>query len=106
MATGRTRFSPLRRFLAISTRLRVLVLPLLLAVFSSPAHSQSPQAVQETKDHEQFLAYWTTEAGWHSELQLRNNLPSQELVVSPVLRTADGTETAIPPVAVKPERWH
>ncbi len=31
------------------------------------------------------------------------DLPSQELVVSPVLRTADGTETAIPPVAVKPE---
>src|SRR6266849_10129474 len=71
-----------RRTPAISIRLRVLVLPMVLAVFSSLTYSQNPESVQQPKEYEQFLAYWTTEAGWHSEVQLRNNLPSQELVVS------------------------
>jgi hypothetical protein len=53
-------------------------------------------------DYEQFVSYWTTEPGWHSELQLRNNLPDQDLSVLPILRTADGAETNLPAVIVKP----
>lgn len=28
--------------------------------------------------HEQFLPYWTTEKGWESEIQMRNNRASDE----------------------------
>jgi hypothetical protein len=47
------------------------------------------------------LAYWTTEPGWSTELLLRNNLESQELIVVPAVRTA-GVETALPSVTIKP----
>lgn len=53
-------------------------------------------------DQEQFLSYWTTETGWRTELQLRNNQPTQSLSVTPVLRTADGMETSLSPVMVNP----
>jgi hypothetical protein len=46
-------------------------------------------------DQEQAIAYWTTETGWTSELQLRNNTPGQDLAVTPALRLADGAETAL-----------
>ena len=61
-------------------------------------HSPLPPA-----DQEQFFAYWTTETGWTSELQLRNNASGQDLVVTPALRLADGAETALAPVSVKPQ---
>jgi len=38
-------------------------------------------------DQEQILAYWTTETGWSSELQLRNNAINQDLTVTPDLST-------------------
>lgn len=38
---------------------------------------------------EQYVSYWTTEPGWRTELQLRNNLDPGELTVTPALRTAD-----------------
>jgi hypothetical protein len=49
---------------------------------------------------EQYAVYWTAEPGWKTEIHLRNNLPSQVLTVIPVLRTADGIETALPAVTV------
>jgi hypothetical protein len=67
--------------------------------FSFCAFGQSTPA-----DYEQFVAYWTAEPGWHSDLQLRNNLPDQDLTVSPTLRTADGAETSLPPVTIKPQQ--
>ena len=54
-------------------------------------------------DQEKFIPYWTTETGWRSELQLRNNLAAGDLTVTPALRTPDGTETALSPVTVKPQ---
>jgi hypothetical protein len=53
-----------------------------------------------SKNLEQFAVYWTDEPGWHSELQLRNNLSGQGLTVTPYLRSADGTEVAIPQVDI------
>jgi len=50
---------------------------------------------------EQYVAYWTTEPGWHTELQLRNNLDPGDLVVTAALRTFDGKETALPDVTIK-----
>lgn len=49
-----------------------------------------------------FAPYWTAEPGWHSEIQLRNNLISGSLVVTPVLRLADGREYALSPQTIAP----
>jgi hypothetical protein len=88
------------------------------AVFSAPAAAQGPPASPSDNDKtalhkpfarfrevtafEQYIVYWTTEPGWRTELQLRNNLELSELTVTPALRTADGTETALPAVTIKP----
>jgi hypothetical protein len=51
---------------------------------------------------EQVAPYWTAEGGWHTELQLRNNLASGNLIVTPSLRIPDGTETALTPMTLLP----
>ena len=74
----------------------------LLLLCSTLLHAQSaPARHSEISAYEQYVAYWTTEPGWRTELQLRNNLDPGELTVTPALRTADGTETALPPVTIK-----
>jgi hypothetical protein len=50
-----------------------------------------------------MVAYWTTETGWNSVLQLRNNALIQDLTVTPVLHLADGAETSLASVTVKPQ---
>jgi hypothetical protein len=55
------------------------------------------------EDQQQHLAYWTSETGWSSELQLRNNAASRELTVTPVLRLPSGAETSLAPVTIKPQ---
>jgi len=62
-----------------------------------PAPSRLPVVPQE-----QVISYWTTETGWMSELQLRNN-SLQDLTVTPVLRLTDGSEDTLPAVTIKPE---
>jgi hypothetical protein len=57
----------------------------------------------DTVEQEQFVAYWSTETGWHTELQLRNNQVGQILTVTPMLRAADGTETSLFPIVVQPQ---
>jgi hypothetical protein len=77
---------------------------LALCCFSSFAQSQtSSNKPPVLVDQEQFVSYWTTETGWRSELQLRNNLAGQDLTVTPALRSADGTETPLSPVTIKPQ---
>lgn len=66
-----------------------------------PHGNQDPRNLT-AMDYEQFVSYWTTEPGWHSELQLRNNQPDHDLAVLPILRTADGGEAKLPAVIVKP----
>jgi hypothetical protein len=65
-----------------------------------PPHSGKPPL---PADQEQFIAYWTLEAGWGSELQLRNNVVGADLTVIPALRSADGVETALAPVTIHPQ---
>jgi len=55
------------------------------------------------QDYEQFVPYWTTEGSWHSELQVRNNLRSADLTVTPAIRAADGSEYALDPITIKPQ---
>jgi hypothetical protein len=87
----------------------LLAVPLathLAAAQSSPPSQKTPPpppAPPAAADQEQFISYWTTETGWRTELQLRNNQVGQVLTVTPVLRSADGTETALFPVTVQPQ---
>jgi hypothetical protein len=84
----------------------VLAAGLILALSLVPlAVSQQPSSkLPEATDNEQIIAYWTTETGWKSELQLRNNMADRDLVVTPALRLAgDGAETALAPVSIKPQ---
>jgi hypothetical protein len=78
-------------------------------LFCTPSSAQKPDPPRalshpvEAVDQEQFIAYWTLEAGWGSELQLRNNMVGADLTVTPALRSADGLETALAPVTVHPQ---
>jgi hypothetical protein len=85
-----------------TTVVRSFALALLVAICPLRTPAQSP-TLPEATDNEQFVAYWTTETGWHSELQLRNNRTDGDLVVTPTLRLADGAETALAPVTIKPQ---
>jgi len=49
-----------------------------------------PAPHRQPQDYEQYVAYWTAEPGWRTELQLRNNLDPGDLTVTPTLRSADG----------------
>jgi hypothetical protein len=77
--------------------LAFLLVPLAASQQTPPRPPPAPA------DQEQIVPYWTTETGWTSELQLRNNRIGQELTVTPVLRTAYGAETALAPVTIKSE---
>lgn len=98
---------------ALLRRVVVLIsLLLIIPLASPPVLAQSPPQTHKAPpspppppaaDQEQFLSYWTTEIGWRTELELRNNWPSQDLTVTPVLRTPDGNETALSPVTIKPK---
>jgi hypothetical protein len=61
-----------------------------------------PPPQPASADQEQFISYWTTETGWRSELELRNNTAS-DLTVTPALRTAYGVETALGSVTIHPQ---
>lgn len=67
-------------------------------------HTSYPYPAQwAPKPQELFLSYWTVEPGWSTELEVRNNVAWRDLVVTPVLRTAAGSEIALAPVTVPPE---
>ena len=96
----------------------LLVLVTLFGLFQSPAAAQTAGAVKPppatnnpkpassspTKRpdvaHENFAPYWTAELGWHTELQLRNNLTQRDLTVTPVLHLADGRALQLSPVTI------
>ena len=54
------------------------------------------------KNVEQHAAYWTSEPGWDTELQLRNNLPAEPLTVTPVLRLPSRQEIPLTAVTIPP----
>ena len=71
----------------------------------SPQGKASPPSLAAPlpADQEQFISYWTTEAGWDTEIQLRNNQASAALTVTPAFRSADGVEAPLQPVVVQPQ---
>src|ERR1700722_18630303 len=74
----------------------ILLLALIAITSASAAHAQKPSA----KSQEVFAPYWTSEPGWETELQLKNNLSSGSLTAMPVLRLASGEEIALEPVTI------
>src|SRR5712664_1333489 len=94
--------------------LRTVVFLLMAAVCTLGSLAQTPELKQpspgsvrvypqvEIADREQIVAYWTSETGWKSELQLRNN-QSKDLTVTPALRLSDGSETSLLPITIKPQ---
>ena len=54
------------------------------------------------KPQAQFAPYYTAELGWHTELQLKNNLTAGTLAVTPVMRVADGGETPLASITLQP----
>lgn len=100
-------FRGVRTTLAITSIL--LVLSAITAAQSLPISSSDKPVLSkaalahlsEVSDFDQYVGYWTAESGWHTELQLRNNLDANDLIVTPALRAANGTETELPPVTIK-----
>jgi hypothetical protein len=90
-----------------------LLIVMFMSLFqSTTAFGQAPSKqprpsttakLPDVTDQEQFVAYWTSETGWKSELQFRNNQVGHDLTVTPVLRTATGAETPLAPVTVRPQ---
>ena len=82
---------------------------LFLALFAGTASGQSSsdlppaQPQPASVDQEQFISYGSTETGWRSELELRNNAAVSDLTVTPTLRTSNGVETPLAPVTVRPQ---
>ena len=79
----------------------VLILCSVVSFTQQPPVSQGRPV--ESTDQEQMISYWTTESGWQSELELRNNLAAGNLTVTLALRLPDGTETTLSPTTVKPQ---
>jgi hypothetical protein len=62
----------------------------------------APPQPRPKRQLEQFVAFWTIEPGWHTEVQLRNNLVQHELTVTPVLRLVSGQEQPLQEVTIAP----
>jgi len=75
---------------------RIASIVAIVTIISSAAYGVQPTP----RPQEVFAPYWTSEPGWTTELQLRNNLTSGSLTVTPVLRVASGQEIPFDPVAI------
>jgi len=48
-----------------------------------PTRKAPPPPPPAPVDQQQFISYWTTETGWQTQLELRNNQAKQPLTVMP-----------------------
>jgi hypothetical protein len=78
------------------TSRRALLITLVAILALSAAYAERPVR----KPQESFAPYWTAEPGWDTELQLKNNLTSGPLTVTPVLRLASGEEIPLDSVTI------
>ena len=56
--------------------------------------------IKKPTPHELMAPYWCAEPGWHTEFQLRNNLLTSNLTVTPVLRLSTGQEYKLSAVTI------
>ena len=82
-------------------RARLIALSLLLFV-ASHSFAQNQKDVKRPKNHirpfvtqEVFANYWTTEPGWNTHFEIRNNRPDRSIDVDITVNTADGTRASL-----------
>jgi hypothetical protein len=68
------------------------------AQLPTPATSQ---AFHHVSEQTLYVGYWTTEAGWQSELHLKNNY-QEPISVRPEIRYSDGTFSQLQSVSIAP----
>jgi hypothetical protein len=78
-----------------------MALPSVAIADDTPAVA-SPNKTALFAPHEVVAGYWSVEPGWHTELELGNNLTSRSLVVRTTLTTFQGTEIDLDPITVAP----
>jgi len=86
----------------------LLVIPLRVQLVTAQSvpnipKPHTPRPPLPAADQEQFIPYWTSETGWTSELQLKNNAAGSDLTVTPALRLPDGTESPLVAITIKPQ---
>jgi hypothetical protein len=89
----------------------MISLALLVSSTALSAQTSPSQLVSKTTaawaatpaPQEVFAPYWTSEPGWETELQLKNNLTTGPLTVTPVLRLSSGQEIPLDPVTIAPK---
>jgi hypothetical protein len=77
----------------------LLLIPSALLAQSNTGARTGPR-VRPKSGHVLVAPYWTVEAGWSTELEVRNNLGQDDLVVTPALRTFDGLEIQLGPITI------
>jgi len=80
----------------------VLFLDFVIAFSAAQAQRLTPTQHPPAGPQEVFAPYWTTEPGWETELQLKNNLASGRLTVTrssdlPTARNFRLTQSPSPP---------
>lgn len=75
---------------------------LLLLLFATLASAQRTSPKPSSKPQEVFAPYWVSEPGWDTEFEMKNNLTSVPLTVTPILRLASGDEIPLDPVTISP----
>jgi hypothetical protein len=92
-----------------------LVLMLCVSVSAQTAHQPNDHQHPIKSTHapkmpdvpnEQEITFWTLEPGWHTEIELRNNIKDRDLTVTPTLRTADGSQYPLPPITIAANDLH
>jgi hypothetical protein len=81
-----------------SPKILSVVFPLLVAVTTTAATPNPYRAAPKLQ--EVVAPFWTAEPAWETELQLKNNLASGSLSVTPVLRLASGREIPLDTVVI------
>ncbi|MDP9268872.1 MAG: hypothetical protein M3P27_11195 [Acidobacteriota bacterium] len=55
---------------------------------------------QTTSQQEVVVPYWTSEPGWNTHIEIRNNRRDRAVTVTPTLRLASGREVPLSPITV------
>ena len=96
MVSGSGKFSALLSILLFAFTLSAQNLP------QPTARIAGERLAHSTAQQEVVAPYWTSEPGWETELQLKNNLSNGPLTVTPVLRLSSGQEIPLDPVTIDP----
>ena len=76
-----------------------LALVVLVSIQPLAASKKPPKSRQEV-----IAPYWSLESGWKTSFEIRNNLPTEAMRVTPVLRTHSGEELRLPVIEVGSEQ--